>query len=103
MKTYIFFLFLVLFSCGPDEPNNVDLQLQIQISDSIHRQSISLLEQKIMDGDRKRDSLETVVMHMKDKTAVLDSLVQRRAFKRDFWGKAGAFGKGLLGIPTFKQ
>lgn len=48
--------------------------------------------------EQESDSIAVQLIKVKDKAAITDSLVQRRAFKRDAWGKAGAFLGGALGL-----
>lgn len=98
MKTILPLLFLALLSCGPDGPTNTELAIRIEIADSLSRQRDARMEQVIMDKDRKLDSLKTELIKVKDKAAITDSLVQRRAFRRDLWGKAGSLLGGALGI-----
>ncbi len=92
--------FLLVVGCGPDEPTNQELQIQIEINDSIHRQHFALLEQKITDVKRGADSTNKAVVWLGTQVMRHDSIVADRQWKRDRAERRGLFWGNLAKALT---
>jgi hypothetical protein len=100
MKHLFPLLFAFLAACASkDDVKNLDQTSIITI------QRVEMLEEELAKMRREVDDLqEEQTFQYKDLQFVIpkvrqhDSLILRREFKRDTWGKAGAFAGSLLGL-----
>ena len=87
---YLIFSIIVLTGCHEARIKQLEKQ------DSLKTERQFLLEAYVGAQSERIDSLESVVYAQGQGLVYLDSIVQERKFKRDRWGKAGAFIGGVI-------
>ena len=103
MKRYLFLLLLFSSCARQSDVNETKASL-----DSLKTLVYDLQTAQAMDNarndrqDRRIDTVGTVAFTAWNRGKITDSLVNRKAFKRDVWGKAGSFIGGAFGIRIIR-
>lgn len=87
---YLIFSIIVLTGCNEARIKHLETQ------DSLRGVRTELLEAYVGAQSEQIDSLKSVIEKQGQGLIYLDSIVQERKFKRDRWGKAGAFIGGVI-------
>ena len=94
MKYLIFsiIVFCAISCTGP----NVKVQRYTEAERDSLLERVPLLEAYVGAQSEQIDSLKSIIEKQGQGLIYLDSIVQERKFKRDRWGKAGAFIGGVI-------
>lgn len=89
--------FLLVVGCGPDEKTQALLDKmddRIVTLENAQTNNNTRLDQIEQEQTFVYKDLSTLI----PKVRMHDSIVMKRQFQRDFWGKAGAFSRGVIGL-----